>query len=96
MDGWKDGRTDGRTDGRMDGRTDGRTEVKQHTPSPFGERGYNNNKITYTEFLMTISDNRKMLMDLISQTKLQSNNYDVSMYNYRKRKMLSYIWGSVI
>jgi hypothetical protein len=23
------------------GRTEGRTEVKQHTPSPFGERGYN-------------------------------------------------------
>jgi hypothetical protein len=23
------------------GRTDGRTEVKQYTPSPFGERGYN-------------------------------------------------------
>ena len=26
------------------GRTDGRTEVKQYTPFPFGERGYNNLK----------------------------------------------------
>ena len=26
-----------------DGRTDRRTEVKQYTPSPFGERGYNYN-----------------------------------------------------
>jgi hypothetical protein len=25
----------------LDGRTDRRTEVKQYTPSPFGERGYN-------------------------------------------------------
>jgi hypothetical protein len=25
----------------IDGRTDRRTEVKQYTPSPFGERGYN-------------------------------------------------------
>ena len=32
---------DGRKDGRMEGRKDGRTEVKQYTPSPFGERGYN-------------------------------------------------------
>ena len=30
-----------------DGRTEGRTEVKQYTPSPFGERGYNNNKIMF-------------------------------------------------
>jgi hypothetical protein len=29
-------------DGRTEGWKDGRTEVKQHTPSPFGERGYNN------------------------------------------------------
>jgi hypothetical protein len=28
-------------DGRKDGQTDRRTEVKQYTPSPFGERGYN-------------------------------------------------------
>jgi hypothetical protein len=27
--------------GRTEGRKDGRTEVKQYTPSPFGERGYN-------------------------------------------------------
>jgi hypothetical protein len=30
-----------------DGRTEGRTEVKQYTSSPFGERGYNNNKIMF-------------------------------------------------
>jgi hypothetical protein len=35
-----------------DGRTDRRTEVKQYTPSPFGERGYNKNKI----FSATIDD----------------------------------------
>ena len=28
----------------MDGRKDGRTEVKQYTPSPFGERGHKNAK----------------------------------------------------
>jgi hypothetical protein len=32
-------------DGRKDGRTDRRTEVKQYTPSPSGERGYNNHGI---------------------------------------------------
>jgi hypothetical protein len=26
------------------GRTEGRTKVKQYTPSPFGERGYNNSE----------------------------------------------------
>jgi hypothetical protein len=31
---------DGRKDGRTDRRTDRRTEVKQDTPSPFGERGH--------------------------------------------------------
>ena len=31
----------GRTEGRTEGLTDRRTEVKQYTPSPFGERGYN-------------------------------------------------------
>jgi hypothetical protein len=35
-----------------DGRTDGRTEVKQYTPSPFGERGYNNNKIMFIYLLI--------------------------------------------
>jgi ribosomal protein L28 len=29
----------GRTEERKDGQKDGRTEVKQYTPSPFGERG---------------------------------------------------------
>ena len=38
--------------GRMEGRTDGRTEVKQYTPSPFGERGYNNNKIMFIYLLI--------------------------------------------
>ena len=33
---------------------DGRTEVKQYTPSPFGERGYNNNNTT----ICTIPDQR--------------------------------------
>jgi hypothetical protein len=42
------GRREGRKDGRTDGRTDRRTEVKQYTPSPFGERGYNYT-ITYSE-----------------------------------------------
>jgi hypothetical protein len=35
----------------LDGRTDRRTEVKQYTPSPFGERGYNKNK----QLIRTIS-----------------------------------------
>jgi hypothetical protein len=30
------------------GRTKGRTEVKQYTPSPFGERGYNNQYLIST------------------------------------------------
>ena len=29
----------------LDGRKDGRTEIKQYTPSPFGERGYKNSGI---------------------------------------------------
>ena len=36
-----EGRKDRRTDGRKEGRTDKRTEVKQYTPSPFWEQGYN-------------------------------------------------------
>ena len=35
-----EGRTKGQTEGRAEGRTDWRTEVKQYTPSTFGERGY--------------------------------------------------------
>ena len=60
LGGRKDGRTEGRTtgrkDGRKDGRTDRRTEVKQYTPSPFGERGYNDRKandrnVTFIEMI---------------------------------------------
>ena len=47
------GRTEGRKDGRTDGRTDRRTEVKQYTPSPFGEQGYKN-KMVATEYLTLI------------------------------------------
>jgi hypothetical protein len=32
--------TEGQTEGWVEGRTDRRTEVKQYTPSTFGERGY--------------------------------------------------------
>jgi hypothetical protein len=45
-EGRKDWRTEERKDGRTDGQTDRRTEVKQYTPSPSGERGYN--KFTFT------------------------------------------------
>jgi hypothetical protein len=44
---------DERKDGRTDGRTDRRTEVKQYTPSPFGEQGYKN-KMVATEYLTLI------------------------------------------
>jgi hypothetical protein len=38
-------------DRRKDGRTDRRTEVKQYTPSPFGERGNNKKKKLYCAFI---------------------------------------------
>ena len=34
--------------GRTEGQTDRRTEVKQYTPSPFGEQGYNNYDKTFS------------------------------------------------
>jgi hypothetical protein len=50
---WTDGRTEGRTDGWTDGRTDGLTDRgKTVYPSPFGERGYNNNNVMFIYLLI--------------------------------------------
>ena len=64
--------------GRTEGRTDRRTEVKQYTPSPFGERGYNYNQIKCNQE-WTIQRNwqhwLRKTQDEDKQSKTQHNMY---------------------
>jgi hypothetical protein len=53
--------------GRMEGRTDRRTEVKQYTPSPSGERGYNNSYIGTQPNFLCARTNLFFINDIWSQ-----------------------------